>query len=319
MDPSIEEQQANPVHTSPPPDAVDEATASFNSAIPASSTTSNGHSSAGTSYQSMPDTSDGRPSSNQLGDNHTAGKPSHDSGMAQTTHDPSGPSGAATPASRTSMDASSNLFHATTIKFHDRDAEALDSNRQGFPSTIDDTVPAIGSPDVKGETPMNAVPAPLTTPIPSSPSTVPTFKSRMPANLALRAANGNGTRDIPSPSQGSPLRQSMTFQQEQLSQLKLDDARKEEVELLISPSEGNALIPRSISLPVNAIKDSPLPPAPDRYADAEESFPTIEMSAFPGGSSRDQVSGLVRDNSTSSNLADMASVCTVLAPAWCWP
>jgi hypothetical protein len=315
MDPSKDEQQPNSVQTPPSPsDAFDEAPASPSTVIPAMSNTSNGLSSAGTSYQSMPDTSDPSSSNDHSGHSRTADKPSHDSGMAETSHDPSGPSGATTPASRTSMDASSDLFHATTLKVHDKDAGALDRIWQAFPANHNDTSPGTGSTEVNGGKPMDAVPAPLTTPIPSSPSTVPTFKSRMPANLALRAANGNGNRDIPSPSQSSPLRQSMTFQQEQLSQLKLDDGRKEEVELLISPSESNAAIPRSISLPVTAIKDSPLPLAPDRYADAEEiAFPTIEMSAFPAGSSRDSVNRLVRDNSTSSHLADMASVCTILA------
>lgn len=101
----------------------------------------------------------------------------------------------------------------------------------------------------------------------------------------------------------------MTFQQEQLSLLKLDDGKKEEVALLVSPSEANGTIPRSISLPVTAVKDSPLPPTPSKYADAEEiAYPGIEMSAFPAGSPHHQVNGLSRDSSSASHLADMASV-----------
>ena len=218
-------------------------------------------------------------------DDSTSGKPSHDSGFEQVSDSRLTPPGATTPASRTSMDASSDLFHGTNIKVDG--AEMRNPGRRS---------------------PADTVPAPLTTPIPSAPPIEPTFKSRMSANLALHAVSGNGIRELPAPSQSSPLRQSTTFQQEQLSQLKLDDGKRGEVEVLISPSEGGSTIPRSISLPVTSIKDSPLPPTPRRYADADESTLPMEESAFPVLSSHEEVKGLSRNNSNSSHLADIASV-----------
>lgn len=219
-------------------------------------------------------------------DDGTSGKPSHDSGFEQASGSRMITSGTTTPASRTSMDASSDLFHATNIKVDG--AEMREPERKFSVDTV---------------------PTPLTTPIPSAPPVESTFKSRMPANLALRAAGGEGIRESPAPSQSSPLRQSMTFQQEQLSQLKLDDGKKGEVETLISPSEGSSTIPRSISLPVTSVKDFLLPPTPSRYADADESIlPRTEESAFPMVSPHQEVKGLSRDVSNSSHLADMASV-----------
>lgn len=247
-------------------------------------------------------------------DGNQEGKTSHDSGISSSNH-PASTSGATTPTSRTSMDTSSDLFHATTLKVHVRDAEALNKARQAFspasPSDLSDAESSRQKDD--GLSSVAAVPAPLTEPIPSSPPSGAIYKSRMPVNLGLRAGSQSSSisQDMPLPSRSSPLRQSTTFDQEQLALLDVGHSTREEVEMLVSPSKGNAL-PRSNSLPIGVRANGATPPSSVRYADANESMPpSIEEAAFSNGrplAERARVSqGPSRSNSASGGR-DTSSV-----------
>jgi hypothetical protein len=249
-------------------------------------------------------------------DGNTEGKVSHDSGVSQSTGH-STASGATTPTSMTSLDASSDLFHATTLKVHGRDAEALFKARQTFASTT----PSANNEEYLDGNGVHrvpaAVPAPLSTPIPSSPPSGPIYQSRMPVGLTLRTTPNASAKDMSSP-RNSPLRQSTTFQEEQLAHLNIGEGKKEPVEMLLSPMEGQPTMPRSNSLPAGFVRASTsrLPPSPGRYADANEAIPSdFEEAAFSIG--RPPVGGLPqppilpRSSSVAESLTEISSVRSV--------
>lgn len=245
--------------------------------------------------------------------NGNEGKISHDSGVSQSTAQSTG-SGATTPTSMNSVDTSSDLFHATTLKVHGRDAEALQKARQTFSATNPsfDKKAERSDADALGIT--AAVPAPLSTPIPLSAPSGPVYQSRMPVALALRPSIASSGRDMPS-QQSSPLRQSTTFQQEQLASLNISREKKDPVEELLSPMQGQTVIPRSNSLPAGVIRASAarLPPSPGRYADANEYMPQgIEEAAFsigrPPAGGLPQPPILPRTSSVTESLTEASSV-----------
>lgn len=249
-------------------------------------------------------------------DGDPEGKTSHDSGVSQSMGQ-STASGATTPTSMTSMDTSTDLFHATTLKVHGRDAEALNRARQAFSSThLSNDADSDYRTGVDLAKTSSAVPAPLSAPIPSSPPSGPIYQSRMPVGLALRMAapTATSTRDMPS-SRNSPLRQSTTFQQEQLNLLNIGQTKREPIEMLLSPLEGQDSMPRSNSLPTGFIRVSAtnLPPSPGRYADAVEAMPpNIEEAAFsigrPPAGRLPLPPGVSRSNSASDGLTEASSV-----------
>jgi hypothetical protein len=138
----------------------------------------------------------------------------------------------------------------------------------------------------------------------------------MPVGLALRpvAPGTSSGKDIP-PSRNSPLRQSTTFQQEQLGLLNIGHSKKEGVEMLLSPLEGQSSIPRSNSLPTgfNRASATYLPASHSQYADANEAMPhNIEQAAFsigrPPAGRLPVPPGISRSNSTSDGLTEATSV-----------
>lgn len=225
-----------------------------------------------------------------------AGKPSHDSGYSHAASQSTGMvSGTTTPNSALSIGSSSELFHATTLKVSGKDAEALTRARQVF--SPNPTSPGLNESGMNfpigsqglGSPPLP--PAPLLAPIPSSPPTGPTFKSRMPANLALRSSSLNTTassRDATLSSRNSPLRQSMTFEQEQFKSFDPNRERREEIEMLASPGtadptvEGGRAHPTDID-PMHSATSYPHHLSPDittRHNIEDASFSPISLAAI---------------------------------------
>ncbi|KAJ9108570.1 hypothetical protein QFC19_002286 [Naganishia cerealis] len=250
-----------------------------------------------------------------------AEKPSHESAYSQPVGHHRGVSGTTTPNSALSMASSSELFHAMTLKVHGKDAEALTRARQVFSPTVAASPLPIGTPvtlnDEGGLDNAHLAPAPLLAPIPSSPPTGPTFKSRMPVNLALRSTSQNGSplsRDTPLPARRSPLRQSATFKQEQVKSLDPFRERREEVEMLASPGTVDAAITGSRALPtgidpLNLATSYPHHLTSDFAAqrnleDTPGSFASSSQHASPKPSRNNSSSGALDRQASTTQKAD---------------
>ncbi|KAJ9107671.1 hypothetical protein QFC21_001131 [Naganishia friedmannii] len=243
---------------------------------------------------------------------HLAGKPSHDSGYSHAASQSTGMmSGTTTPSSTLSMGSSSELFHPTTLKVHDQDAEALTRARQVFssnptsPLSNEDGMRFNGNQDL-GSPPLP--PAPLLAPIPSSPPTGPTFKSRMPANLALRSSSLSSTpaKDTASSARNSPLHQSMTFEQEQFRSLDPTRERREEIEMLASPGTAD---PTSFGGKVQSLEIDPMNSAtsyPHHFSPDITTRRNIEDASFsPGTFATIQHTSPPKPSRTSSSAGAM--------------
>ncbi|KAJ9115928.1 hypothetical protein QFC22_005071 [Naganishia vaughanmartiniae] len=253
-----------------------------------------------------------------------AGKPSHDSGYTHAAGQAAGiASGTTTTNSEPSMGSSTELFQASTLKVHGQDAEALTRARQVFSSNPTPPEPGEGAMAFNRNQGLGSAPlppAPLLAPIPSSPPTGPTFKSRMPANLALRSSSLNTAaqaRDTSSSARSSSPRHSMTFEQEQFKSLDPNRERREEIEMLASPGtadptlNGGRVPPIGVD-PMNLATSYPHHFSPDITARhniehasfSPGSFAAIQRTSPPKPSRRSSSSGAMQRQGDTTQKAD---------------